>query len=55
MRPARDKITFLPRASGCRRIVPAAAAVHLVDSLEPVLRPKCASTMGAGSLAQPLE
>jgi hypothetical protein len=55
MRPARDNITFLPRASGSRGIVPAAAAVHLVDSLKVILRPKWASTMGAGSLAQPLE
>jgi hypothetical protein len=55
MLPGKHNYTFLPRASGSRCIVPAAAAVHLVDSLELILRTRWASTIGAGSLAGPLE
>jgi hypothetical protein len=50
MRPARDNITFFPRASGSSHIVPAAAAVHLVDSPELILWPKWASTMARDQL-----
>jgi hypothetical protein len=38
MHTASDNITFLPRTSGSRRIVPATVAVHLVDSPELILR-----------------
>jgi hypothetical protein len=55
MSPASDNITFLPRTSGRRHMVPAAAAVHLVDSPALILRTRYPSIMGAGSIVEPLE